>query len=273
MGWLDALITVGGDVAGSFIGDPMLGNQIEGVKGMIQGGKKGSTTGPTSPAYRRAEQLGDLSKNYAFDYALPEGKKLLGEAESSLQGPADYYSKLLSGNRAEMMGAVAPEMQTIADQFGQAKSNISKFTPQGGGQTSLLSELPFQQSRAGTELLEKVRPEAAKGMERVSAAQGALSGMVTGEGLQAGSQAQNAINAQIDALLGQQRLDAKGQEAAGKGMYQMLQQMLGGGVSTGGSSDPSSVSGFDPNLESAVGGVPMDPISVDPMPAPVIGPY
>src|ERR1700757_4025233 len=105
MGWLDALINVGGDIARSFIGDPMLGQQIEGVKQMVTGGKKSSGVGPTSPTFRRAEQLGDITGQYATGYALPEGKKLLGEAEATLKGPTDYYSKLLSGDRAQMMEA------------------------------------------------------------------------------------------------------------------------------------------------------------------------
>jgi len=262
MGWADWLINIGGDVAGSFIGDPMLGQQIEGVKGAIGGGGKGG--GPagiskTSPTFRRAEQLGDLSKNYAFDYALPEGKKLLGEAESTLQKPADYYSQLLSGNRAEMMGAVAPEVGAISDQYQQNKQNISKFTPQGGGQTSLLSELPFRQSRDVTTLLEKVRPEAAKGLERVSAAQGALSGQVTGEGLQSGALSLNAISDQINALLGKAGLEIPLQQQTGAGAYQILNQLINkqGGGDVG--ADPSGYeAGFpgDPNYTG--GATPID---------------
>lgn len=232
---------------------PLIGSAASWGLGKLFGGGGGGTAkvGPTSPTFRRAEQLGDLSKQYAFDYALPEGKKLLGEAESTLAGPEKYYSDLLSGNRASMMAAEAPEIQTINDQYAQNKANISKFTPQGGGQTALLSELPFQQSRDVTTLLEKARPEAAKGLERVGAEQGALSGMVSGEGLQAGGLSLNAISDQINALLGKSAQDIPLAQQTGAGLYQILQKMIGGG--SGGDTtqgpqpfDPSGLPGYGP---------------------------
>lgn len=246
-----------GALTGLEFGGPwgaLAGGVIGGLGGLFGGGK--AKVGPTSPTFRRAEQIGDLSKEFGFDYALPEGKKLLSGAEATLQKPEDYYSKLLSGNRAEMMGAVAPEVQTIADQFAQNKANISKFTPQGGGQTALLSELPFQQSRATTELLEKVRPEAAKGLERLGAEKGALSGMVTGEGLQGGQLALSAVADQMNALLGKANQDIPLAQQQGAGMFQVLKNLMGPGGALGGQvSTGGLTTGADPGLESAVGGV------------------
>lgn len=286
MGFWDALLTIGGDIGGSFIGDPMLGNQLEGVKNAFTGPKGGGAAGigPTSPTFRRAEQLGDLSKEFAFDYALPEGKNILKTAEgtfgqagneltsagteltgaeSTLLKPLDYYSKLLSGDRAEMMSAEAPEIQTINDQYNQNRQNISKFTPQGGGQTTALSELPFQQSRDVTTLLEKARPDAAQNIEKIAAQQsanagergalaqargglgaqeGALSGMVTSEGLAAGNLAQNAITTQIDALLGKARIETPLAQQAGAGLYK---SMFGGGAGGAGGGGMADVTGAD----------------------------
>jgi hypothetical protein len=275
MGFWDALLTIGGDIGGSFIGDPMLGNQLEGVKNALSKPKGGGAAGigPTSPTFRRAEQLGDLSKNYAFDYALPEGKSLLKSAEgtlgqagteltgaeSTLQKPLDYYSKLLGGNRADMMSAEAPEIGIINDQAAQQRANIGKFTPQGGGLTSTLSELPFQQSRDITTLLEKARPDAAQNLEKIAeqqranaaqrgafgTEQGALSGMVTGEGLQAGGLSLNAISDQINALLGKAGLEIPLQQQTGAGAYQLLKNAMGQGQGQDQSSNVTDVTGAD----------------------------
>lgn len=184
-------------------------------------------SGPTKqPTFKRAEQIGDLSKEFAFDYALPEGKKLMGEAESTLQLPTDYWSKLLSGNRAEMMSAEAPEIQNISDLYGQQKKNISMFTPQGGGQTAALTNLPFQQARDVGTLLEKARPEAAKALQSISGQQAEMSGMVTGEGLQGAQLAEKSAMDQLNYLLGKSGQDfsqsSQMGEAAGKMMMMLM---------------------------------------------------
>lgn len=227
----------------SIWGPPLIGAAASAGFGKLFGGS--SKVGPTSPTFRRAEQLGDITGQYATGYALPEGKKLLGQAESTLQQPTDYYSKLLSGNRAEMMAAEAPEIQTITDQYGKAQADISKFTPQGGGQTGLLSELPFQKSRDVTTLLEKARPAAAQQLESIAGQQAAMSGMVTGEGLQAGQLSLNAISDQINALLGKASQDIPLQQQTGAGIYSLLKGLIsqsGGGG--GGDSSTTSLGDF-----------------------------
>jgi hypothetical protein len=208
---------------------PLIGGLASWGLGKLGIGGSGAKVGASSPTFKRAEQLGDLSKEFAFDYAMPEGKKLLGEAESTLQMPTDYWSKLLSGNRAEMMSAEAPEIQNISDLYGQQKKNISMFTPQGGGQTAALTEAPFQQARDVGTLLEKARPQAAQALENISKDQAAMSGMVTGEGLQAGSLSLNAISDQINALLGKSAQDIPLQQQTGAGLYNILKGMMGGG--------------------------------------------
>lgn len=222
----------------------------------IFGGGGGGTAklSPTSPTFRRAEQLGDTMSQWGGGYALPEGKKLLGEAESTLQKPLDYYSKLLSGNRQEMLQAEAPEINTMRGQTEQAKANIGKFTPQGGGQTALLSELPFRESAAETNLLNTVRPQAAKGLQEISSEQGALSGMVTGEGLQAENTALNAISDQINALLGKSAQDIPLMQQSGAGVYQMLNQLMNGGSPPPTYGGASSVPGYDPNSGADISG-------------------
>jgi len=194
--------------------------------------------GPTSPTFRRAEQIGDLSKEFAFDYALPEAKKAYGDV-------LPYYEGLLSGNRADIASKMQPELSTIESQYGQAAKNLGQFTPQGGGQTSQLSELPFQKIAAETTAINQVRPQAARDL-------GALAGQITGEGLQAEGLSLNAVADQINALLGKSAQDIPLQQQTGAGLYQILQQMIGGGgdVSTGFPGDviPGGIPGGPPML-------------------------
>jgi len=77
-------------------------------------------------------------------------------------GPADYWRKLLSGNRAEMMGAISPEVKTIRNQFANQMRNVSMFAPQGGGRAATMAEAPYQQAGAIQQLLANIRPQAAQ---------------------------------------------------------------------------------------------------------------
>jgi len=181
-----------------------------------------NTVGTDSPVFQRQQELGDLSKQFSFDYAMPEGKKLLGQAEGTLQQPIDYWSKLLGGDRASMMSAVAPEAKNIMSQYDTAKQNISKFTPYGGGQTALLSELPFKEGGDIQSLIQKLRPQAASELEGLGKAQAGLSGMVTGEGLQASGQAGNEFNDLFGALLGQQKMNNQSLGGMGSALADLL---------------------------------------------------
>lgn len=213
---------------------PLIGFGLSEV-GKLFGGGGTAKVGPTSPTFRRAEQIGDLSKNYAFDYALPEGQKLLSQSENTLQMPTDYWSKLLSGDRTQMMQAEAPEIQNISDLYSQQKKNISMFTPQGGGQTAALTEAPFQQARDVGTLLEKARPQAAQALQSIAGQEAAMSGQVTSEGLQAGGLSLNAVSDQINALLGKSAQDIPLQQQTGAGLYSILNNMItqGGGDGSG----------------------------------------
>src|SRR2546426_12498436 len=131
----------------------------------------------------------------AFSKAMgigPESHRAKGEAETltqfgSLEGmqnllravkvlgmPLDYFSKLLSGDRQEMLQVVAPEVNAIRGQGATGRRALSQFTPRGGGTTSALAEEPFRESGAITDLLNKVRPEAGKGVTDIAGILGRL---------------------------------------------------------------------------------------------------
>src|SRR5207245_2627957 len=82
--------------------------------------------------------------------------------------------KLLSGDRQEMLQAVAPEVNAIRGQGATGRRALSQFAPRGGGTTAALAEEPFRESGQITNLLNTVRPEAAKGLTQLGALLGNL---------------------------------------------------------------------------------------------------
>jgi hypothetical protein len=215
-------VPFGGLLTMGLLGGAMgLGSEAGGLLGEITGGGS-ANVGPQSPTFQREQQLGDLSKEAAFDTLMPESQSLLQGAESTLAGPTNYYNQLLSGNRAEMSAAEAPEINQITGQMQQQKQNISKFTPEGGGQTSLLSQLPFQQEGQVTNLLQQARPGAAQALTGIAGLQGQLSGQTAQEALGFTGQASQANATDIDALLGKAQQAIPGQQAMGAGIYDWL---------------------------------------------------
>lgn len=221
----------------SIWGPPLIGAAAGFGLNKLGGTGGGAKVGPTSPTFRRAEQVGDLSKEFAFDYALPQAKQAYGDV-------LPYYEGLLSGNRADIASKMQPELSTINAQFDQAGKNLGQFTPQGGGQTSKLSELPFQKIAAETTAINQVRPQAAQQL-------GQLVGQITGEGLQAGGLSLNAVADQLNTLLGKASQDIPLQQQTGAGIYQILQQLIGqaggggGGIGSipGGTDIPGDIPG------------------------------
>jgi hypothetical protein len=212
----------GGLLTAGVIGGAMgLGSEAGGLLGDIFGGGS-ANVGPSSPTFQREQQLGDLSKEASFDTLLPESQQMLSAAEGDLSAPTKYYSELLSGNRAEMSAAEAPEINEITGQMQQQKQNISKFTPQGGGQTTELSQLPFQTEGQVTNLLQQARPQAAQGLTQIAELQGQLAGQTANEALGFTNTASSANATDIDALLGKASQAMPGQQAIGSALYDEL---------------------------------------------------
>jgi hypothetical protein len=102
------------------------------------------------------------------DVMTSRGLGELGAAEKVLQGPLDFFSKLLSGDRQSAMEAEAPAVNSILSQYDSAKRAVSQFAPRGGGTASTLAQAPFKASDAITNLLASVRPEAAQALTQIS---------------------------------------------------------------------------------------------------------
>lgn len=132
----------------------------------------------------------DLAKTEgeASKFGLDITKQLIPQATSSLNQVEGYYGPLLKGDRQQMLESVAPEVNSILSQYDTAKRAVSEFSPRGGGRTATLADLPFRQAGDITTLLQRVRPESAKGMTDISQTKAALSGSFFPRGTSAAAQ-------------------------------------------------------------------------------------
>jgi hypothetical protein len=173
---------------------------VGGILGGIFGGKSNAINGTTQAQTQGANILNNQAAQQATaagrgnDFALEQATQargLLGgantdfanannyltQASSTLQQPANYYSNILSGNRAAMMDAASPEIQNINANFNQAQRQAGQYAPMGGGRANLLAQLPLQRAGAVGNLFQTIRPQAAQGLLGVGNAQANLGGL------------------------------------------------------------------------------------------------
>ena len=111
------------------------------LPGIGQGGPTGSfSAGPTSSDIFRQgiNILGSQGLNWSN-----LGDTILGTGMGILQQPADFYSKLLSGDPTTMSQVLAPTAAEISQQYQPALTEARQFLPRGGYGASTAAELPF----------------------------------------------------------------------------------------------------------------------------------
>lgn len=74
------------------------------------------------------------------------GNLLLGTGMGTLQGPMDFYTKLLSGDPTTMTQALAPTAAAISAQYQPLLTGAAQNLPRGGFAAGTLAELPFAQA-------------------------------------------------------------------------------------------------------------------------------
>jgi hypothetical protein len=118
-----------------------------------------------------------MKDNLAMSGQLRQGgSDLVNLAGRSFNPVVDYYSRILSGGRSGLMSALGPQASNIGMGYQNARNTIASLTPRGGGRSTMMADLPFQQQKDVTSLFQTERAGAPAGL------------------LQAGSQASNAGN-------------------------------------------------------------------------------
>jgi hypothetical protein len=104
-----------------------------------------------------AQKMGiNLGKQLA-----PQGQNLIGMGTSSYQPVLNYWSSLLSGNRGQAASALSPEISRIGQGYKAATDASASLMPRGGTSAEFNAELPYQQQRDVSSLLQTARPQAA----------------------------------------------------------------------------------------------------------------
>src|SRR5271169_950764 len=85
----------------------------------------------------------------------------IGAGLSTMQPSIDYFRKLLSGNPADVASAMQPQSDVIANQFSQIRNMFSTTGARGGGTSSTLAQLPFQQIKQLQDVESQQRANAA----------------------------------------------------------------------------------------------------------------
>ena len=105
-----------------------------------------------------------------------QGQGTVQAGVAGLQWPMNYYSSILSGNKAEMESAIAPEKSDILSQYRARRRQLAKGQ-RGGGTNEAVASSEFAEAGDISALLQKLRPQAAAGEAQVA-------GQVAGLGIE-----------------------------------------------------------------------------------------
>lgn len=125
-----------------------------------------------------------------------QGQQILGSGQGTLaqglqdfQQPLQYYQDILSGNKSSMESAIAPEKASVLSKYRAARKSIQANNGRSGGTNEAVASSEFSQAGDIAGLLQKLRPQAAKGEADIASQIGSLgieeSGLGASESFQA----------------------------------------------------------------------------------------
>ena len=95
----------------------------------------------------------------------------IGQGLGNIQSGANFFNTLLSGNRANTMSLLQPDINRIQQMNQGALQGASTLMPRGGGRFATLFNQPFQTNRALTDLFGGLRGQAASALPGIGAQQ------------------------------------------------------------------------------------------------------
>ena len=202
MAWIPALIGAAGSIGGALLGKAT-----------------SSSKAPELSAEAKQAQTGLLgnmgtAQNYQ-NLLQPYMTSFYNTAQQGIASPMDYYAKILSGDKAAMTQAIAPEAQAIGSNYATAARTAQTTMPRGGYASTTMANLPFMQANSINTLLQQLRPQAAAAMGNLALGAGQL-------GTSAGGNMLNAL--QLSNQAGQGVLGTGTQQQGNLMQYQLGQQ-------------------------------------------------
>lgn len=158
---------------------------------------------------------GDLQN--VFNYGIPQGKAGQAQGQADLGQSANYWQKLLGGDRSSMMSALSPEISSITGQADQARKQQSAMgTARGGGTNAGDQQQQQQEQGQISNLIAGARPQAAQQMQSIGGQELSNASNLLGLGTNAAGSLTNAATNSYGTTAGQsaQQGQAIGQMAA-----------------------------------------------------------
>ena len=236
MGFWSTLGSVVGDIGGSFIGDPLLGNQAVGLIGALAGGS--GSSGATA---------GQLPVSAGNPYNSPAVQEGLDTLDTSKK----YFNGVLNGSQEQAEGLLGPEVSTVLGQYDNAAKTAAELGPRGGGRTAILAEAPFKKAAAYGTALAGAKSTALSELPKIGSEEASIGNQQDklNNDFQLGQAGINA-NPQNKNILTGQAAQAAQLAQLGKGIGGILTNVITGNKA---GSDPANGSGFGQTSTSVVG--------------------
>jgi hypothetical protein len=198
----------------------------------------GNVFGGSAAKTDRKNQLagfGDL--NNLFNFGFASGTSETGAAQDQLGQAGSYYSKLLSGDRAATLSAVAPTTNAVNAQSDAAKRQIATSGTARGGGTNATGQSINDQTRAQIDTaVSNAKSGAAKGATEVGNSMASQASNLLGMGTTAAS---NLTQLAGDSRAESDKLHQQTAKSTGVLAADFLDQIFGGGEDTASSPGPS----------------------------------
>ena len=153
------------------------------------------------------------------NYGGNTGSSLLSSGTGMTGQAADYWSGILSGNPTALASAMQPEITAASQQYNAARQQANTFAPSGGGRSSLMAQLPFQQAGTVSNIIAQARPQAAQQLANLGLGTAGLGG--------------NLLGLTLNSILGERGQDMQQQNANMGFLTSGLSSLVGAGGQMG----------------------------------------
>jgi hypothetical protein len=138
--------------------------------------------GHSSAKTDRSFQLDAMTKmKNVFNWALPQGEGAFAKGQEDLGKAGDYWSKILSGNRAAVSAAVAPETNMIRTAADARKRQLATSgTARGGGTGATNQQIETDTAAKTDNAIFGARPAAASEVAKIGGVETAAGANVVG---------------------------------------------------------------------------------------------
>lgn len=183
--------------AGASVGSSLLGSKL-------------SKANPSPMEQQVLDQNAQAQK-----LGMQTGQNLIGMGTNTLQPVLNYWSSILSGNRGAATSAMAPDIGRIGEGYQQAANTSAALQPRGGPSASFLSQMPFQQQRDVSTLLQQARPQAASTLGNMGAG-------ILGQGANALYASTSAGQSILQHQADMRRIEAERGKSVGGGLFDIF---------------------------------------------------